>query len=408
MNWVTLPDSQVIPLKHVAGINERVLSADTDSDFEFRYVDISAVGHGSLVAEPELIRFGDAPSRARRLVGMGDTIISTVRTYLRAVWPVNGPTDDLVVSTGFAVLTPRRVDPRYFSWWLRSDAFIEEVVARSVGVSYPAINALDLGDLPVRVPPREEQRAIADYLDRETTRIDALRTRKRRLIALLGEREKRLVDDIFGSGEGRPLVRVGYLTTVNGGLTLGGKSEPLPDDVTLPYLRVANVQHGRLDLSEVKEVTVSAATAMRCRLRRGDVLMTEGGDIDKLGRGTVWSGEIEDCLHQNHVFAVRTDPSRLLPEYLAAVTRTSHARRYFEMTGVQSTNLASTSASKVRDFRIPLPSLSRQDAALREFSDRLAPVRRVVVAVSEQLELFTEPRQALITAAVTGELEVAA
>ena len=136
--------------------------------------------------------------------------------------------------------------------------------------------------------------------------------------------------------------------------------------------------------------------------------MTEGGDIDKLGRGTVWSGEIEDCLHQNHVFAVRTDPSRLLPEYLAAVTRTSHARRYFEMTGVQSTNLASTSASKVRDFRIPLPSLSRQDAALREFSDRLAPVRRVVVAVSEQLELFTERRQALITAAVTGELEVAA
>ena len=193
MNRVSLPVSQVIPLKHVAGINERVLGADTDSDFEFRYVDISTVGRGSLVAEPELIRFGDAPSRARRLVGMGDTIISTVRTYLRAVWPVNEPTGDLVVSTGFAVLTPRRVDPRYFSWWVRSDIFIEEVVARSVGVSYPAINALDLGDLPVRVPPPEEQRVIAEVLDRFCTHSDLVGERQKQSIDLLQERRGALI-----------------------------------------------------------------------------------------------------------------------------------------------------------------------------------------------------------------------
>ena len=117
----------------------------------------------------------------------GDTIVSTVRTYLRSVWPIRGDTDDLVVSTGFAVLSPTDVDPRYFSWWVLSDTFIEEVVARSVGVSYPAINASELGDLRVRVPSLAEQRAIADYLDTETNRIDTLITKKRRMIELLEE-----------------------------------------------------------------------------------------------------------------------------------------------------------------------------------------------------------------------------
>jgi type I restriction enzyme S subunit len=177
-----------VPLKHLATINERALPEDSDPSFSFRYVDIGTVGHGDLVAEPQEMSFGEAPSRARRLVRSGDTIVSTVRTYLRAVWPVPDDVDDLVVSTGFAVLTPQRIDPRYFSWWVRSDIFVEDVVARSVGVSYPAINALDLGRLPVRVPPVAEQRAIAEFLDAETARIDALRAKKRRMIRLLEER----------------------------------------------------------------------------------------------------------------------------------------------------------------------------------------------------------------------------
>jgi type I restriction enzyme S subunit len=189
--------AQLVPLKYLVGINERSLGDDADPDAEVRYIDISTVGQGALVTEPQALRFGDAPSRARRLVAAGDTIVSTVRTYLRAVWPVDGETDDLVVSTGFAVLTPHEVEERYFSWWVRSDIFIEDVVARSVGVSYPAINALDLGSLPVRIPSVAEQRAIADYLDTETARIDALITKKRRMIELLDERFDAELTSVF-------------------------------------------------------------------------------------------------------------------------------------------------------------------------------------------------------------------
>jgi type I restriction enzyme S subunit len=145
---------------------------------------------------------------------------------------------------------------------------------------------------------------------------------------------------------------------------------------------------------------------MRSRLHTGDVLMTEGGDIDKLGRGTVWRGEIPNCLHQNHVFAVRPDPRSLHSEYLAYLTRTSHARAYFESTGVQSTNLASTSVSKVADFLIPALRLDEQRARVRQYQRSIAVNSRISTALKEQLDLLVEHRQALITGAVTGSLKI--
>jgi type I restriction enzyme, S subunit len=157
-----------------------------------------------------------------------------------------------------------------------------------------------------------------------------------------------------------PFVRLGYLATIQSGITVDANRDHGSDSVTLPYLRVANVQDGHLDLRIITEIRVPRTVARSATLRRGDVLMTEGGDLDKLGRGTIWNGEIVNCLHQNHVFAIRPDRSRLLPEYLALITQTSYARAYFESTGTRTTNLASTSSSKIRDFRIPFVNLDEQ------------------------------------------------
>jgi type I restriction enzyme S subunit len=135
--------------------------------------------------------------------------------------------------------------------------------------------------------------------------------------------------------------------------------------------------------------------------------MTEGGDLDKLGRGTVWSGEIVDCLHQNHVFAVRPNASVLDSDYLALLTRSSYARAYFERTGTRTTNLASTNASKVAAFRIPLPPLGEQRRIVQRYTAWAAMMGSLIGSLTRQVELLAEHRQALITAAVTGELDVA-
>ena len=153
-------------------------------------------------------------------------------------------------------------------------------------------------------------------------------------------------------------VSLASLSTVQTGIAKGKLVISSP--ISLPYLRVANVQDGRVDLTDIKDMTVSRADLARYSLRFGDVLFTEGGDFDKLGRGTVWRGQIEPCLHQNHVFAVRPDPTLLLPDFLAYQAASDYGRRYFQRSAKQSTNLASINSTQLKDFPILLPPLTEQ------------------------------------------------
>jgi type I restriction enzyme S subunit len=178
---------EVRRLKYTASINDEALSETTDPDYEFVYVDISSVDAAKGVVATEVYRFEDAPLRARRIVRDGDTIVSTVRTYLRAIAPIRDPDDNLIVSTGFAVVRPRKLDSGYLSYALRSPFFVETVVSRSTGVSYPAINAPEVGNIGVSIPPLDEQCAIASFLDRETARIDALTEKINQSIETLHE-----------------------------------------------------------------------------------------------------------------------------------------------------------------------------------------------------------------------------
>lgn len=157
------------------------------------------------------------------------------------------------------------------------------------------------------------------------------------------------------------------------------------DALELPYLRVANVQDGHLDLDVIKTVAVSHDDVAKFSLQPGDVLFTEGGDFDKLGRGTVWRGEVPNCLHQNHVFAVRPSPAKLLPEFLAALASSAHGRRYFQLSSKQSTNLASINSTQLKEFPVPLPSLDLQRKIVEilrtwdEALEKLTALRRLNV-----------------------------
>ncbi len=165
---------EVKRLKYLATINDETLSETTSPDFEFSYIDIGSVDSVKGIVATEDKIFKTAPSRARRIVRMGDTIVSTVRTYLRAIAPIRAKHSNMIVSTGFAVVRPRSIDQGFMSYALRESGFIDAIVARSVGVSYPAVNASEIGTIPVPLPSTDEQTAIADFLDRETAKIDKL------------------------------------------------------------------------------------------------------------------------------------------------------------------------------------------------------------------------------------------
>ena len=187
-------------LKYAASINDEALPETTDPGYEFSYVDIGNVDAVNGIVAEESYLFENAPSRARRIVRDGDTIVSTVRTYLRAIAPIREPEDHLIVSTGFAVVRPREVEPDYLSFALRSPYFVETLVSRSTGVSYPAINASEVGTIAITIPALDEQRAIAAFLDRETARIDVLIEKKQRQIELLQEKRAALISHAVTRG----------------------------------------------------------------------------------------------------------------------------------------------------------------------------------------------------------------
>ena len=185
---------QKLRVKHIASINDEVLSEATAPDYELLYVDIGSVEAIYGIQKKEQMRFENAPSRARRRVRDGDVIVSTVRTYLRAIAPVVEPESNLIVSTGFAVVRPRqRLENIFAAYVLRAPYFVDTVVSRSVGVSYPAVNASDIADIHLAVPPSSEQHAIAAFLDRETARIDALIEKVEASIDLLSEYRTALI-----------------------------------------------------------------------------------------------------------------------------------------------------------------------------------------------------------------------
>jgi type I restriction enzyme S subunit len=189
---------EVKPLKRWGRINARTLSEKTDPDFEFRYVDIGSVKTGRLVKELEHIRFETAPSRARRVLRRGDTIISTVRTYLRAVWYVDEDTDDLIASTGFAVLTPGKgVEPEYLGYVIQSSSFVNRVTANSIGIAYPAIAETVLGRFLVALPSTvDEQQSIVAHIKSESAPLDDAITRAEEEIKLIREYRDRLIADV--------------------------------------------------------------------------------------------------------------------------------------------------------------------------------------------------------------------
>lgn len=189
--------------------------------------------------------------------------------------------------------------------------------------------------------------------------------------------------------EGTPLpsswVRVKFedIAVVAGGVTLGRDLSDR-ETVSLPYLRVANVKRGEVDLSIVKEVIIPEADIERYALRENDLLMTEGGDWDKVGRAAIWQGQIPICLHQNHVFRARMRSNELSPVWFEQYFNSPDGRRYFESASKQTTNLASINMRQVRSCPVPVPPLTEQ--------------RRIVAKVDELMILVDQLEIQLSTA----------
>ncbi len=350
----------------------------------------------------------DAASRFSTTVPAGSLLIGTRGMALARRLPVAMATRAVAFNQDIKAIEPH--GEVYSKYLLYAVLAFERPILALTDEAAHGTKRLDtdlLRAFRIPCPPRPEQERIARFLDVETVRIDKALSRAEGLRILIEERTASVRERLLASTPVATLVPLRRLATVQTGLTLNAGLVS-GNGVERPYLRVANVQPGSLALDTVKRVVVTDEQIRRHSLMPGDVLMTEGGDRDKLGRGVVWRGEVPGALHQNHVFAVRPDTAELLSEYLEALLASVQARRYFESTANQTTNLASTNTGIVGSFPLPKPPVVEQKRIVRELAAAETRHRAIGSAIDRQITLLRERRQALITAAVTGMLQVPA
>lgn len=358
----------------------------------------------------------------RKKVCAGDFVINSRSDRKGSAGAADRDGSVSLIST---VLRPRgEVEIKFAHHLLRSELFQEEFYRFGKGIVADlwSTNFTEMRNIVLAIPPLQEQRAIATFLDRETAKIDVLVVEQQKLIALLQEKRQAVISHAVTKGldPNVPMKDSGvewlgevpehwevkvlkFIATVQTGIAKG-KDNTGKETITVPYLRVANVQDGYLALDDMAEIEISASDLQRYLLQPGDVLMNEGGDFDKLGRGHIWRGEIESCIHQNHVFAVR--PHGVSSEWLNAITGSGYAQFYFMTRSKQSTNLASISSTSIMELPVLLPPRNEQAAVLTFIAKQTSQFDTLMTEARSAITLLQERRTALISATVTGQIDV--
>lgn len=274
------------------------------------------------------------------------------------------------------------------------------------------------------VPALSQQTLIANFLDQKTAQIDEAIAIKEQQIALLKERKQIIIQKAVTQGLNPDvpmkdsgvdwigeipvhwsLTRLKFYSKIQSGITLG-KNYSSENLYEYPYLRVANVQFGYFKLDDVATIRIPKSEVDRYLLRNKDILVTEGGDIDKLGRGTIWNAEIVPCLHQNHVFAIRIDESIFKHEYLSSYMGCECARKHFISTATKTTNLASTNRTHLGNLYIPLPKLEEQESIAGFIQTQTMMLEKSIEAQINQIVKLKEYKTTLINSAVTGKIRI--
>ncbi len=409
-------DWELKPLCRVVSVNDDVLPAKFPFDTEISYVDISSVSYGKGIVSAESMLFANAPSRARRLAHQGDVIISTVRTYLKSIAEVDKKHSTCVFSTGFAVLRvrPGKLKDGFLKWMTSNELLIQAIEAHSTGVSYPAISAHDLAKLKVAVPPLDEQRRIAALLERETARIDALIKQKTHFIELLKEKRQALITQAITKG-----LESNVPMKDSGVEWLG---EVPAHWIPIKFRHVARVTEGLVDPKAEKYRTLPLIAPNHIESNTGRLLGLETAEEQNAesGKYTCKPGDIIYSKIRPALAKVTIAPCACLCSAdmypLQAAKQISAARLYYLLLSGPFTAWATLESMRVAmpkinrealgELRICLPPLVEQERAAEWIDDALPKIDAVIANTEMSIGLLNERRSALITAAVTGQIDL--
>lgn len=413
-------------LKFLCSCNDEVLSETLDAEYEIEYVDISSVSASDGIQKTETMKLGSAPSRARRIVRDGDVIISTVRTYLEAISSIDCPPENLVVSTGFAVIRPNgSLHKRFAAYCLRAQGFIKEVVARSVGVSYPAINASDLINIKTPVPHFEEQEAIARFLDHETAKIDTLIEKQRQLIQLLKEKRQSVISHAVTKGlnpnakmsesgiewlgkvpahwEIKRLKNV-LLEPVKNGLFK--KKEEFGSGSLLVNVVDLYSDNYFINPEKLGRVTTSKEERKQYKVESGDIFFVRSSlKLEGIGRSACFLDNYDDVVFECHIVNARPNKKLMSSKFLTRYLNSLHVSQEL-VSRSKTTTMTTIDQGGLTTISVLIPQKEEQLEIDNYLDRQLERIDKAENYAQDSITLLIERRAALISAAVTGKIDV--
>lgn len=414
VSWIgEIPvDWSIKKLKYYTTTNDEVLTENTAPNYEFRYVDIGSVTLQNGIEHYQGFSFEDAPSRARRIVRTGDVIVSTVRTYLKAVASIQDD-KDVIASTGFAVIRPKEVDSRFLAYSLANHYFVETVSSRSVGVSYPAINASEMVDIKNVLPPNAVQKCIADYLDRKTAAVDTAISDKEKLIQLLEEQRTSIICSAVTKGidattkmkdsgvEWLGEIPAHWQVVPAKALFSQSKETRQDDDIQLTASQKYGIisQEDYMALQSTKIVLADKGLDDWKHVEPNDFIISL-----RSFQGGLEISYVPGCITWHYIVlkpkdGVESEYFKWLfksPRYIQALQRTANFIR--DGQDLRFSNFV----------QVPLPLIPKDEQKkIAEYLNRkTARIDSIISDVTEQIEKLKEYRQSVISEVVTGKVAV--
>ena len=329
----------------------------------------------------------------------GNVLFSKLRPYLNKVVL---PDESGIATTELVPLRPdpEKLERRYLAYYLRSPSFVAWASNEVAGAKMPRVVMQSFWKQQIPLPHLAEQKRIAAILDKA----DAIRRKLQQSLRLSDDFLRSVFLDMFGDpvtnpkgwDEGLVLGEVADIVSgvAKGRNLLGKKTREVP------YLAVANVQDKRLNLKVVKTIPATSEEIQKYRLVQNDLLLTEGGDPDKLGRGTLWHDELAECIHQNHIFRVRLTHLEIHPVFLNWLVGSERGKKYFLRSAKQTTGIASINMTQLRAFPMLMPPLLLQ----KRFAALIQAVAKKTMKLTLQARTAEDLFSSLQQRAFRGEL----
>lgn len=397
-------------IKYQTVINKHNLNEQTPDEYIIKYIDIGNVNSAGQIQELQEYKFCNAPSRARRIVKKDDLLISTVRTYLKAITSILDDVDDNVIcSTGFAVLTPKHtIDPLYLHYLSRSEIYIDEIVSRSTGVSYPAINASEIGNLECILPPLCEQRLIGSFLHRKSSEVEGIIQSKLKYISLLEQQRQSIITEAVTKGlnpnvkmkdsgvewigeipEHWKVVKLGWF------ISIFGSVEITDGHFKAPLFKVNDLNADRDNLylnqsNEVVDNNISPIVGNKILIpKRGAAIFTNKVRIVGV-----------PCYIDSNLMAI-VPKNEFKVEYLAYLL---WARKLGDIADIST--IPQINNKQINPLKVPLPSVEEQNKIINYIEEASMEILVLISIIQKQIQKLKQYRQALIYEAVTGKIDV--